>query len=323
MLVIKKILNKLNGLYFSQEYLCLSNESFVEPLHVYLVENSRIIKDITQSHLFVGYSPLIFALSSLALAESGRTIDLLFTGKPFHPNEIAAKKDAIASLSLQRIHILTGSNDIIEFYEGVKGSHHFVSPFHQFIIELVNNLYNKKPGNVFLRGNLYTQVQIAYSLPRKICLVTVGENNLYNLFPTDLHGQINAHEYIISLRHEGKACHQVEHARKIALSDMPAEEYKWVYSLGKNHTKTLRDASEFNFGPLLSKTFSLPLPKDVLSYRELILEKSFIHGIHKILLFKIMSEEKLTASPQTLSHIHNCYATWRHNKKLSSNLLLR
>ena len=323
MLVIKKILNKLNGLYFSQEYLCLSKESFVEPLHVYLIENAHIVKDITQSHQFVGYSPLIFALSSSTLAESSDTLDILFTSKPFQVNETAAKKDAIARLSLQRIHTLTGSNDIIAFYEGVKGSHHFVSLFHQFIIELNNRLYNNKAGNVFLKGNLYTQVQIAYSLPRKICLVTVGESNLYNHFPTDLHGQINAHEYVISLRHEGKACHQVEHAGKIALSDMPAEEYEKVYSLGKNHTKPLRDASEFNFGPLLSKTFSLPLPKEVLSYRELILEKCFIHGIHKILLFKITSEEKLTATPQTLSHIHNCYATWRHNQKLSSNLLLR
>jgi hypothetical protein len=323
MRVIKKLLDKLNGLHFSQEYLCFSKESLAQPLYVYLTENARIIKDITQSHLFVGYSPLIFAFSSSTAGESRDKLDLLFTTRPFLPNEIVSKKDAIARLSLQRIRTLAGPADTIEFYEGVKGTQHFVSPFHQSIIQLNNKLYNKTAGNVFLRGNLYTQVQIAYSLPRKICLITVAENNLYNLFPTDLHGQINEQEYIISLRHEGKACEQVEHAAKIALSDMPVGEYKNVYSLGKNHTKPLRDASDFNFGSTQSKLFSLPLPKNVLSYKELMLETSFIQGIHKILLFKIVHEEKFTGTPATLSHVHNCYATWRHNQGLSSNFLLR
>ena len=322
MRVIKKLLEKLNGLHFSQEYLCLSKESFVQPLHVYLFENARITKDISQSHLFVGYSPLIFAFSS-SFGENPKEVHLLFTTRPFLPNEIVGKKDAIARLSLQRIHVLTGSADAIEFYEGIKGTHHFVSPFHQSIIQLTNKLYNKTAGNVFLKGNLYTQVQIAYSQPRKICLITVGANNLYNLFPTDLHGQINEQEYIISLRHEGKACQQVENAGKIALSDMPADEYKRVYSLGKNHTKPLRHASELDFGSAHSHNFSLPLPKNVLSYKELMLEKSFIHGIHKILLFKIVHEDKFSATPATLSHVHNCYATWRHNQGLSSNFLLR
>jgi hypothetical protein len=323
MRVIKKLLDKLNGLYFSQEYLCLSKESFSQPLHVYLAENARVIKDITQSHLFVGYCPLIFAFLSSTAWENRDKLDLLFTTRSFLPNEIVSKKDAIARLSLQRIRSLAGLADTIQFYEGTKGTHRFVSPFHQSIIQLTNKLYNKTAGNVFLKGNLYTQVQIAYGLPRKICLITVGDDQLYNLFPTDLHGQINEQEYIISLRHEGKACHQVEHAAKIALSDMPVNEYKNVYSLGKNHTRPLRNASEFNFESTRSKLFSLPLPRHVLSYKELMLETSFIHGIHKILLFKICHEEKLATTPETLSHVHNCYATWRHNQGLSSNFLLR
>jgi len=259
----------------------------------------------------------------LVVGENKDTLNLLFTSKPLPLNEIAVKKDAIARLSLQRINALTGSAEIIEFYQGIKGNHHFVSTFHQFIIQLTNKLYNKTAGNVFLRDNLYTQVQIAYSLPRKICLITVADNNLYNLFPTDLHGQINPHEYIISLRHEGKACQQVVNAGKIALSEMPVGAYKKVYALGKNHTKSLRDASDFDFGALQSGAFSFPLPKDVLSYKEMRLEKSFIHGIHKILLFKIVHEEKLIPDPEILTHVHNTYATWRHNQGLSSNFLLR
>src|SRR5262249_55141194 len=143
MQVIKKLLVKLNGLHFSQEYLCLPKDSLEQPLHVYLVDNARVLKDITSSHLFVGYSPLVFAFSSMTVGEKKDTLSLLFTNKPFFLNEIAPKKDAIARLSLQKIKTLTGSAEKIEFYEGIQGEHHFVSAFHQFIIQLTNKLYNK------------------------------------------------------------------------------------------------------------------------------------------------------------------------------------
>jgi hypothetical protein len=320
--LLKKILNKFNGLHYQQEYLCLSKESFQYPLHAFLINNGHIIKDITGSHLFVGYSPLIIALSSSSVDPMPQTIDIVFSHKTLRPNENPEKKDAMALLTLKKIRQLDVDGEVILFYEGIKGSHHFISGFHQFMIRLNNRLYNQKQGNIFLKKNLYTQVQIAYAIPRKICLITVEENNLYNHFPTDLHGQIN-NQYVISLRHEGKACQQVESAKKIVLSDMPASAYKKVYELGKNHMQPLKDKSAFNFDLTCSGNFSLPLPKNLLSYKELELEDSFFHGIHKLLVFKIVYEEKAVYEPETLAHIHNCYATWRYKHRISSNLLSR
>ena len=320
--LLKKILNKFNGLHYPQEYLCLSKESFPYPLHAYIINNGHIIKDITGLHLFVGYSPLILALPSSSADPIPETINIVFSHKSLRPNENPEKKDAIALLELKKIRQLDVDRDIILFYEGVKGSHHFVSMFHQFMIQLNNRLYNQKQGNIFLKNDLYTQVQIAYAIPRKICLVTVGDNNLYNHFPTDLHGKIDD-RYIISLRHEGKACQQVELVKKIVLSDVPASEYKKVYELGKNHMQPLKEKSAFDFDLTCSKNFNLPLPKNLLSYKELKLEDSFIYGIHKLLVFKIDYEEKAAYEPETLAHIHNCYATWRYKHRISSNLLLR
>jgi hypothetical protein len=67
----------------------------------------------------------------------------------------------------------------------------------------------------------------------------------------------------------------------------------------------------------------MPLPASVLGYRELELMESFEHGIHKLLLFKIVSMQAINNQPATLAHIHNSYATWRHNKGLTGNYLLR
>ena len=325
MQLLQKLLNKFNGLYYTQEYLCLAQESFQQPLYVYHIAGKQIIKDITNQHLFTGYSPLIFTLYSTNIKEVELTekIDIIFSAQCFKPNESLEKKDAIAWLSLKMIRRQSGGNMDIVYYEAIKGEHHFLSSFHQYIIELYNRLFNKKPGNVYLHNNLYRQVQIAYSVPRVISLITVSDGKLFNLFPTDLHGAVNELYYISSLRHEGKACKQVEASGRVVISQIHCDAYKTAYSLGKNHTQVLRPKDSFPFGNINSAIFHLPLPQSLLAYRELELVESFEHGIHKLLLYKIVSGQQLSSERATLAHIHNVYATWRRNKGLPGNYLLR
>ncbi|MDP4264760.1 MAG: hypothetical protein Q8941_19690 [Bacteroidota bacterium] len=325
MALIKKILDKLNGLHYPQEYLCLAKESFQQPLRVYLIARDMAVKDITNEHLFTGYNPLLIALYSPAGNDPGLPgdIEIIFSLQPLSQNEFSLEKDAIAKLSLRLIRKQAAGNNWVYHYEGVKGEHHFLSSLHQYIIGLSNRLYNKKKGNVFLHDNLYKQVQIAYAVPRIISLITVGNNELYNLFPTDLHGPVNEQYYISSLRHEGKACKQVEISGRIAISQIHANFYKTVYSLGRNHMRELQAKDNFPFGKHWSTVFHLPLPLSVLYYRELELLESFAHGIHKLLLYKIVSSKLVSNESATLAHIHNCYATWRHNKGLAGNYLLR
>ncbi|HWJ90978.1 MAG TPA: hypothetical protein VNR87_07685 [Flavisolibacter sp.] len=321
--LIKKILEKFNGLHYGQEYLCLAAEPFRDPLHGYLVDRGIVIKDITRQHLFIGYCPLILAFSSTAIASGCTEISLAFTDKVFPPGSYVPGQHLVASLSLRKIGQFNTDESEIFLFEGRRGGHRFISRFHQFIIQLHNNWYQRKPGNVYLKGNLYKQVQIAYSVPRKISLVTVGAQGLYNHFPTDLHGQASGHYYVISLRHGGKACTQVEQTKKIVLSDVKPGAYNKVYALGKNHMQPLKERQAFDFDTSDSVYFHLPLPKDLIAYRELELENSFHYGIHKLLLFRIRHERLIKAGAAGLCHIHNVYATWRLKKELAGNYLLR
>lgn len=326
MKLLQKIFNRFNGLHYPQEYLCLARESFEQPLYIYLIKKGQVIEDITNHHLFVGYYPLVFALQvSPGLAKIlPDIIDLAFTAAPLQPNAFFSKKDAIAWLTLKKINQPVTGDDHPWYFEGLKGKHQFLSPFHQWIIHLNNRLSNKKAGNIFLKDNLYTQVQIAYSVPRNISLITVAENGRYNLFPTDLHGQADDQHYIISLRHEGKACQQVIQTRKILITQVQSHFYRTVYALGKNHMQEFREKSHFPFGDSVSSLLQLPLPESAIFYRELELRESFIHGIHRLFLFKILSRQQVqTNPPSTLAHIHNVYATWRHNNHLPGNYLLR
>lgn len=317
---LQNLLTKLNGLHYPQEYLCFAKESFSEALFVYLVNNKSIVKDITNQHLFVGYCPLVFAFS---LADLPPSIQIIFSQQVLQPNAIFASKDALATLELRLIKKQQCGASNLLYYEGSQGSHHFLSKFHQFIISFHNQLFNKKTGNVFLHNNLYTQVQIAYSIPRIISLITIGHADLFNLFPTDLHGQIDEQHYIISLRVGGKASEQVETTGKLLISQVHCDFYKTVYALGKNHMQTVKSVDGFPFSKSLSSNFQWPLPQQALSYKELILLETFNHGIHNLMLFKIDSQQQIQTQKGTLVHIHNSYASWRYKNKLPGNYLLR
>jgi hypothetical protein len=325
MQLLQKLLNKFNGLNYKQEYLCLAKESFQDPIHVYAISGNKVIREITDHHLFTGYSPLVFAFPSFKEINLSQTdsITIVFTQKAVGSNEIFNKKDALATIDFKKMAEQFTNHNAIYFYEGVKAKHNFVNSFYQFIIQLKNDLYNKKPGNIFLPGNLYKQVQVAYSVPRNISLISVRQNDLFNLFPTDLHGQIGDGHYVISLRHGGRAAQQVETIKKILVSEIQAEFYKKAYSLGKNHMQELKDKDQFPFGSELSQVLRLPLPQSATYYRELELLDLFDHGIHRFFLFKIINRSQVENDPSTLAHVHNVYATWRHNKGLPGNYLLR
>lgn len=317
---VRTLLNRFNGLHYRQEYLCLALEKFPNPLRLYTARDGKLLDEITRHHHFVGYCPVIFALPR-AYGEADR-LHLVFSQNDLTKNEVFQKKDVLAELFLEKI-FENKINGGVFFYQAVHARHRFLPSFNQFIIGLNNILFNKKEGNVFLKGNLLKQVQVAYSMPRKICLISTGKNGLYNLFPTDLHGKVNDQLYVISLRHEGKACRQVMETGRLVLSDMEVGAYKRVYSLGKNHMQPLKERYTFEFSPSDSAIFHLPLPLQVLAYKELELADSFTEGIHRLLIFRIVNEIKLTADHGTLAHIHSAYATWRENNGLKGNYLLR
>jgi len=321
----KKVLNKFNGLYFKQEFLCLTRELLEQPLYAYIIADNRAIKDITNHHLFIGYSPLVFAFPFYTEIDLSKkeNIDILFSDHQIGPNDIVHTKNALALVSFRKIHEQSFENGRFYYYEGIKGRHQFISPVHQRVIQLQNKLYNKKPGNVYLDDNLLKQVQIAYSIPRIISLVTIEQNHMFNLFPTDLHGQIDKMHYIISLRHTGKTAQQVETTQKILVTEIRVAFYKTVYSLGKNHMQELKTKEQFPFSDHLSEVFQLPLPQNAISYKELELKRYFDHGIHRFFLFQTLNEKQIEIEPATLAHIHNVYATWRCNKRLPGNYLLR
>ncbi len=320
---MKSLLKKiLLGYTIPNEYVCLAGK-LNQPLRVMLsTPNQTASEDVTNHHIFLGYKPLVIGLT----AQIGSSLHAYLSGAKkysltFEFSANGHEPERLARVFLHKLVSKKLDDREIFLCEGTHGWHRFLNPFHQRMHQ-VWSLLNHKPGNVDLEQNLYSQVIAAYSVPRNISIITVGDDRSINVFPTDLHGSISESFYAGSLRHEGKACQQVERYGKIVLSAIDASWFKEAYQLGKNHMRETRTAADFDFLRGRSEQIGLPLPESAIRYKELIRLESMDFGIHRIHFYKVVNE-KIVSDKPALSHIHRYYLQWRIDHHLHTDINLR
>ncbi|TND08506.1 MAG: hypothetical protein FD123_2302 [Bacteroidetes bacterium] len=313
----------LFGITFLQEYVCLG-ENPSDPLHVFIrcKNNGRFAAD--DSCLFLGYKPVLFMLG--ATGAGAQRLDNLSEEIVM---EFCSGEKVLAVLQLRRLLIqqlpAQGSSGTltIALLESTHGHHRLEPGFFRFTNSIRQLLKRNNSGNLRLPGNLYEQVKIAYTIPRKVSLLTISDGTLFNLFSADLNGSPGQGYYVISLRHEGEACRQVEQSGKIAYWEMTPAAAALAYAQGKNHMKPLRDFRDFPFTENRSPVFGLPEPQGAVNCRELELLGSLgDYGVHRLLLFRIAGDEKSASSP-VLHHVHRVYAEWRKRKGLPLLVVMR
>jgi hypothetical protein len=319
---VKKFLNKiLFGITLPQEYLCVNLFDFEHSLKVFVKDETLDQgRDITQHHLLIGYNPLIIAIDKKYLKNSdfnqSQTLFLFFRSDD---------KSEVASLKIKFIHELKLDSTICLIFECVKGVNSFTNHFNRLLKLLHYKLTADKKKNIFLAGNLYEQVKVAYSIPRLIYLASVGSNDLYNIYPTDLSGKMGEHIFIMSLRTMGKANSQVESSGKCLIAKMAADSFMEVYNAGRNHMKELADAATFEIklSSESSTSFNLPIPFGAIQYYELEKIDKFVVGIHTIHFFRILNSAVLSDKRSILAHIHRDYAEWRLKNSINTNYFFR
>lgn len=304
----------ISGTAIRQEYVCLGLTEFNYPLSVFIVSRtSGIREEITSNHLFLGYKPLVIAIANLKT-------EILMT--PEIILNFCFKDESIGVLHLKQLQVKQLNETKVGIYEGTKGVHHFISPVHQWLNAFLERLRGKPSGNVNLPGNLYDQVRVAYSVPRLISLITVFDGKQMNLFPTDLHGEIDDNFYMGSLRIGGEACHQITRYKRILISEIDVSQYKEAFELGKQHMQPLSDSTHFRLEGTLSSVYGFPIPKEAGLYRELEYVEHFDVGIHRVFVYTIINKV-FRKEINPLAHIHRYYAQWRTNHGLVTDYFFR
>lgn len=296
-------------------------EHFKSPLKLLLKlddSNSEIIN--YEEQIFLGYKPLVFGLT--ALHKSARN-DYLSINSTINLEFADDNENTVAKLILNRFEKYESGSSTLFLYEGVHGTQNLITAFHKLTNNLKYKLTAGRTENVYLEGNLYQQGIIAYSIPRKISLVTVSDGTLCNIFPSDLNGFFDSDKYVVSLRKGGKANEQVIKLKNILAARMPVNLNNEVYGLGKNHMSDLQEPGTFSIESFSSVKIGLPVPKGALSYIELKLIKSNEKGIHNIHFFDVIHSESIDDKSSTLSHIHRFYADWRKRNAIDTNFIFR
>lgn len=285
------------GINHPQEYTCAKAGDIENVPDCFVISGDKKIK-VKDDLLFLGYAPLIFAWTTEEKIQSaGIHVVLQKDGKK------------LAELILETQQEILSEGKTIVILKGISSKQYFESAFHQKMFRWYDRFRPKHTGNINLDPEGYNQLKIAYSIPREIKLISLGNETVCNVFPTDLHGPAGKGHYIISLRHDKKACGQVQETGKLALWTMPGENAKEAYALGKNHSKDL-SPGRTSFTSHESPLYHFPEPKGALSVCELELEKAIgDYGIHRLLLFKIVSGQK-NENPERLVHVHRSYLQW-------------
>lgn len=332
MSIVDQIKRILTGLVIPQEYCCLELEQLSDLFKVILTtKDNSVVKDVTSSHIFLGYMPLVIGFSHSDREEkfldSQEEICLSYVHGEFKPdalwNGFPTARAAVATLMLKRVKEQRLDGHTVYLYEGYRGKHRFIAPVHQIINNFREKFRIRSNNNVKLPGNLFDQVRIAYSVPRKICIMTVSDGTLVNMFPTDLHGPVGKDFYAGSLRIGGNANAQVETLKRVVIADVNASAYLQTYNMGKNHMIDLQNERRFMLHDRRSRIYNFPLPEWALRYRELIHSGTIDRGIHRIHFYKVVHSEELENAGPTLAHIQQYFAQWRMDQGLKTTLYFR
>lgn len=288
---------------FPQEYLCLDPAALRD---AWRMELGGV--DVTDHHLFLGYRPLVIAASNVHAKEGGE-LGLFHTTSARPVARIALKRIELQSL---------GSSHV--FFTGERARSHFL-PWWQWPHDRWRRWQNaRRAGNVATIAAEIDMTRIAYAVPRAIHLAVVGAPDGCNIFPTDLHGASDDGHYLLSLRHSGKACAQVQELGSLALFNMALDRHREVYDLGARHGSDPGPAAsitaidgEWNAharpaGSLASKTLRVIDHADI--------------GIHRIFRCVIEKEEVFRSAP-LLAHTHASPLTWLARRGLVPEILLR
>jgi hypothetical protein len=297
---VKSSLKKLLfGIHHPKEYICAPAGEISGGLNCFAIVNGEKAA-VTENFLFLGYRPLI--MGWLAEKFDGNQLTVLFERKD--------NSETVAKLNLKLVKEFQSGENKLFFFTGISSTQEFESGFHQFMFKWHDRFRSKGPGNIDLDPELYNQVKIAYSIPREIKLVTLCNEKGFNVFPTDLHGKVGNEHYLISLRHDKKACAQLEETGKLALWTVDAKHASEVYAMGKNHSQDLAPKEKFSFTENESALFHFPEPVGAIGCEEFEIEKIIGDvGIHRLFLLKSKSVP-LIPDPRRLVHLHRSYVQW-------------
>jgi flavin reductase (DIM6/NTAB) family NADH-FMN oxidoreductase RutF len=282
-------------------------------IRVWLDSGTGTLRDVTSSNLIAGTQPLLIAVGttpgeSQSVATKNRAT-LIF-------REQRENQRTLGKICLKWIDTISIGTAQLCLFRTLGSANYCLPKIRQWARYFYHGCQKWRSGvrsagsDIRIsQGELHCLFAF-YICPRPVALVSVMDGGEGNIFPMDLIGRFGDDRFALALHANSGPAPLIESSRKIALSDIPAEEIQLAYALGKNHNKKSVDCSRMGFATLPSPTYQLPVPEFSVRVREMQIESVRNMGSHKLFLARTVADHQWSHSLQP-HFIHGFYQTWR------------
>jgi flavin reductase (DIM6/NTAB) family NADH-FMN oxidoreductase RutF len=279
---------------------------------VYLRTKKNIF-DVSKNQWLLCLDPVVFGIwitDRELIADSNETQDYgLFFGSSINSNAENIERKSVAVLGLSLFDKIEEKDGTLFLLKLEKSRIQHVSPIKAL---LIYHRYYKKPGFPFKKLKSFAS---AYSYPRKVRVVSIRQDNYYNIFPMDLLGEISdSKRFVFGLRHTNVALSKIIESGKLVASEVSFEHKETIYQLGKHHGVSPPSLDSLPFKTIQSDHFGFYIPEWADRYTEIKITRTMSLGSHMLLWGEAVNEKILKMSSGHLYHIHFLHYLYQKRK---------
>ncbi len=213
--------------------------------------------------------------------------------------KIVKGEKLIASLNIALIKQLEQSNGAILIFQIMKVRCYQLNLLHQFI--LLTFFFSKK-RHTYTEAEMYGAL---YSYPRRVIVTSFRENEYYNMFPMDFHGEYpEVNIYLLGLKATNVTVNKIIERKEVVVSSTEDIDTKTIYDLGAHHSNTRPKIEDLCFKVVESELLKFPVPEFASFYKEIEIINAMTLGSHIMLVGKVINSKILKEDICSLYHVH-------------------
>lgn len=270
-------------------------------------------RDVTQRHLMAAAHPLSLGVGIEGDCDLGA---VQRSGAELEFRERGKSRRLLGTVSLQWMEAMPFEGGGLHLFQ-VKDSRNYCLPqgwlwahYAYYAWQRWRARRRKGAPVIAVLASELRSVIVLYICPRPVVLVSMKDGEAANIFPMDLIGAVGPRHFALGLHHTSAPLPLLERSRRIALSSVPLEQKAWAYDLGKNHKHTSVEWAGVPFATTPSPTFGIAVPCFSPRVREMQIEAVRELGSHKLLLGRIVQDQRRMEAPE-LFLIHGIYQARR------------
>ncbi|MDA1094439.1 MAG: flavin reductase [Acidobacteria bacterium] len=168
---------------------------------------------------------------------------------------------------------------------------------------------DRRPRNLKMSAADLRCLDVYYTSPRPVYVVTVPHGDSFNLFPVDLVSFLGDAGFFLALRSSSPSIPFMQEDGRLVFSSVPAALRDTIYRLGAHHTRAYDRVDDLGLALTPSPAFGLPAPAQAFRVREFRVLDHRTVGSHVVFQAVQVAISERDLEPQ-LAHVSAAFARY-------------